>query len=68
MKDIKWSNDMKKMVYVGLPCYNEEDNINVLINNILKVGTQIKKELGYDLTVLCVNDGSSDSTEKIISK
>ena len=32
MKDIKWSNDMKKMVYVGLPCYNEEDNINVLIN------------------------------------
>ena len=59
---------MKKTVYVGLPCYNEEKDIDALIDRLLIVKEKVNKEFGYELNIFCVNDGSSDNTKKIIDK
>ena len=48
------SNDLKKIV-AGLPIYNEEETIGTVV-------TQVK---GYVDTVICVDDGSSDSSARI---
>ena len=58
---------MKRCVYVGLPCYNEEKDIDTLLDKVLEVGKTLKKEYKYDLKIICVNDGSKDNTKKIIS-
>lgn len=47
-------NDLKKIV-AGLPIYNEEETIGTVV-------TQVK---GYVDTVICVDDGSSDSSARI---
>ena len=47
-------NDLKKIV-AGLPIYNEEETIGTVV-------TQVK---GYVDTVICVVDGSSDSSARI---
>lgn len=53
-------------ISVVVPCYNEEkcikDNL-IKIDNFLKTNKKIKK---YE--IICVDDGSSDSTRKIIKK
>ena len=59
---------MKRTIYVGLPCYNEEKDINTLITRLLKVKDKVKKEFNYEVNLFCVNDGSTDNTEKIITK
>ena len=47
-------NDLKKIV-AGLPIYNEEETIGTVV-------TQVKE---YVDTVICVDDGSSDSSARI---
>ena len=59
---------MKRTVYVGLPCYNEEKDINKLLDRLLKIKTKVNNKYGYDFKIFCVNDGSSDNTKKIIEK
>lgn len=59
---------MKRTIYVGLPCYNEEKDISTLIRRILKVGVKLKKKLKCELKIICVNDGSVDKTKEIISE
>ena len=60
--------NLKKTVYIGLPCYNEEKDINTLLDRILIVKNEIKEKFKYETKIFCVNDGSSDKTEKIIKK
>lgn len=59
---------MKRTVYVGLPCYNEEKDINKLLDRLLKIKTKVNNKYGYNFKIFCVNDGSSDNTKKIIEK
>ena len=59
---------MKRTIYIGLPCYNEEKDIDTLLKRIVKVRDKVQKEKGYALEIFCVNDGSSDKTEEIIKK
>lgn len=47
---------------IGLPAYNEENNINKLLDRI----HLIRPAVGEHLKVLIVNDGSTDATEDIL--
>ena len=56
----------KKILYVVLPCYNEEENIRELV----KEWQNQKSELGnknFVLRLVIVNDGSIDNTLNIIN-
>lgn len=55
---------MNKLV-VGLPCYNEEENIGRLIGAWQKEAQGLAS-LGYDLVIMPVDDKSTDSTRAII--
>ena len=57
---------MKKKLFIGLPCYNEEKDIDVLLSRLLKEEKKIEEKFKIDVEIFCVNDGSKDSTEKII--
>ena len=47
-------------IIVGLPCYNEQDNLHELIENVL-AATQ-------DVTLFFVDDGSSDNSAAIVEE
>jgi len=55
---------MKSKILIGLPCYNEEENIVPLIEKylIMKAGFKVPIE------ILLVNDGSNDATGEIIKE
>lgn len=46
-----------------MPVYNEEENLTPLLNSIVLMA---KSQLGVDLDVLAINDGSSDNSEKVL--
>ncbi|MCR4717270.1 MAG: glycosyltransferase [Lachnospiraceae bacterium] len=48
-------------IYAMLPCYNEEDNIVDLISQWLKMKEPLLDK-GYKLTVIAIDDKSTDST------
>jgi dolichol-phosphate mannosyltransferase len=52
-------------LYVILPCYNEEENIRVLMDSWISE-TDHLQNAGYLLHLLPVDDGSKDSTKSII--
>lgn len=56
---------IKTMLYVVLPCYNEEDNIAELIS-LWKAEENELNEKGIKLNILIVNDGSKDRTLDIV--
>ena len=47
-------------IIIGLPCYNEQDNLNELIGNILAANPEA--------TLFFVDDGSEDDSASIIEK
>ncbi|MCK5019668.1 MAG: glycosyltransferase family 2 protein [Candidatus Peribacteraceae bacterium] len=53
---------MTKSFSLVLPCYNEEENIKHTIND---VNLWIKKN-NIDCEIICVDDGSTDSTHQIL--
>lgn len=55
---------MNRKVVIGLPAYNEEENIGKLLDKI----SLLEKKLGESLSVIIVNDGSSDGTEKVLKR
>ncbi len=55
---------MSPKYIIGLPAYNEESNINKLLDKI----HSLKSVYGDSLHVLIVNDGSTDNTEAILEK
>lgn len=56
---------MSKTVTLIVPCYNEADVLELLYKEVSRVtGTCV----GYNFTLLFVNDGSSDQTLSIIKK
>ncbi len=50
--------DIKKQIYVIVPAYNEEKNIDKVLTDLL----------GYDYQIVVVDDGSSDKTYQICQK
>lgn len=58
---------LKKTVCISIPCYNEEKNIQPLVEDILTI-FDVNLENKYDLTVQFIDNNSTDKTEEIIKK
>lgn len=52
---------------VGLPCYNEEENIAILMEKWEKEKNNIQ-DLGYELIIVPLDDKSTDSTKSILEE
>ena len=58
--------DMKKLISLIIPCFNEEAGLDILFEALNKVAEDM--ESGYDFEFLLIDDGSKDRTlEKIMS-
>ncbi len=51
-------------ISIAIPCYNEQANVNELINRIVKT----MANLAVDYEIIMVNDASTDNTKNIISQ
>lgn len=56
---------MDKHIQIVVPCYNEQECIEALFDNISCVFDQVK---GYNFSILFVDDGSRDRTLKVIQQ
>jgi len=61
----KSNYNMKKLVSLLVPCYNEEASLPKLYEEIHRL---MEAESGYDWEVLFVNDGSKDNTIGVIKE
>lgn len=52
-----------KTVDLVVPCYNEEEGLEIFVKETLKVTNKIN---GYDFRFILVNDGSKDETYKVM--
>ena len=57
-------NRTRKNVFIVLPAYNEEANIGNLLDHV----KEAMEEAGLSFTVIVVNDGSRDSTARIVEE
>lgn len=56
--------DNLKKVVVYIPAFNEEDNIELVIDKIRELyRLELTESKGYFVEIICVNDGSTDKTE-----
>ncbi len=58
------------ILYLVIPCYNEEEVLNITTNELTKKMNDLikKKSISKDSKVLYVNDGSKDNTWNIIKE
>ncbi len=56
---------MKKLISLIVPCYNEEQSLPILYNELNRVCAEI---INYDFEFIFVNDGSRDRTLKILRR
>ena len=57
---------MKKIVVI-VPAFNEEETINKTLEGLYSIKSEVNNN-GYELIVHVINDGSTDSTEKLANK
>ena len=55
-------------VLLALPCYNEEENIENILNHLRIVKKNIYEEKQINFEILIINDGSTDKTVKILEE
>lgn len=56
---------MEKLSII-VPCYNEEDVLNLFYNELMKVCIKIENEYKYE--IIFIDDGSKDNTLKILKE
>jgi polyisoprenyl-phosphate glycosyltransferase len=56
----------KPLISLIVPCYNEQESIELAVHEITKFWKKI--EHNYDYEIVCVDDGSRDKTSQIIEK
>lgn len=56
-----------KKVFVCLPCYNEQDNIGILVDEWEEHKPEIE-ELQYELQMVLINDKSTDQTLEVMKQ
>ena len=59
------SDSNSKTLVAALPCYNEQDDIESLVNRWLGIKEHLRAE-GYKLRVHCIDDKSTDNTNAVI--
>lgn len=52
-------------IFVCLPCYNEEDNIGLLVDEWQDVRENIQ-DLGYNMSIVLIDDKSTDGTLEVM--
>ncbi len=55
---------MKKLISIIIPVYNEEKNIPLVYQEILKIWSELESK--YDYEIIFVDDGSQDKSSEII--
>jgi len=55
----------KKLISIGVPCFNEEDNILFTYRILKKTINKINK---YDFETIFIDNGSEDNTRALINK
>lgn len=58
-------NDTKKLLSIVVPCYNEEQTVEIFYQEILKIEPQLKS---VEIEFVFVDDGSKDGTLEIFRK
>ncbi len=58
--------DIKKKISIVIPCYNEEESLDILFLKLADVERIIKSK--YDLEIIFINDGSIDDTHEKLAK
>ena len=53
-----------EVISIIIPCYNEEDSIPLIYNELKKVSNNMK----YDFEFIFVNDGSIDNSLNVLKK
>ena len=56
-----------KPVSIVIPCYNEQESLPYLANNLASVSTKLRN-IGYDPTLIFVDDKSEDNTLAVIDE
>lgn len=56
---------MNKKLYIVLPAYNEEENVEVMVKGWLHYKERIREKFQLGMKIVIVNDGSSDKTKEI---
>ncbi len=51
-----------------IPCFNEEENIELILEQLRYVKQNSLKRTEFDLKILVINDGSTDRTKQILEK
>ena len=51
-----------------IPCYNEEDNIEHIIEHLRQVKQNLQNRNELNLEILIINDGSTDKTMQLLEK
>jgi polyisoprenyl-phosphate glycosyltransferase len=63
---MKKNDNLKKMITIGVPCFNEEENILLMYKNIKNVTKKLIEK--YNFEIIFVDNGSEDKTRLIIEK
>lgn len=58
----------KKLISVVVPCFNEEKAIPFFIEEMTKVVSDMEKEFNVNFEYIFIDDGSKDSTSKIMKE
>lgn len=61
-------NNINPKLYVVLPAYNEEENVEKLVNDWMRFEEKIRHRFYLDTRIVIVNDGSCDKTREIGEK
>lgn len=59
------ASNTNKVLFVALPCYNEQDDIESLVDRWLALDGKLANK-GYCLVVNCIDDKSTDNTNAVI--
>ena len=51
-----------------IPCFNEEENIEDILEHLRRVKQNSQKRNEFNLKILIINDGSTDGTMQILNK
>lgn len=63
---IKWEQPMRKFISIVTPCYNEEENVEELYNQVKQIFLKIEDKYSYEH--IFIDNASRDRTVEILKK